>query len=183
MSEGTETTDEWMRDFSKQLGIKRLHALGCVSQQWNEAERWLFELFCDVSGLSTEDAWLLTYDLSSIALCSRIRILAARKELEARPLIENVITAFDQCRKNRNALVHAWSVNTFSPGERILARRSKKPSSPDVTPFRSGVDDIRRVADEISAVKTRMWLLSCFNDDHYDLAELEMLPIPEAIST
>src|SRR6266702_3365537 len=66
--------DEWMTANSE-LGYNRLHALGVITQRWNRAERWLFIIFCDVSGYDEAEAWALVYSLGTPAISERIRSL------------------------------------------------------------------------------------------------------------
>jgi hypothetical protein len=79
-------------------------------QRWNRAERWLFTIFCDVSGYDEPEAWALVYNLGTPAISERIRsLLKIRKFTAEAPLIENTLEVFNVCRQNRNSVTHAWT--------------------------------------------------------------------------
>lgn len=170
--------DEWMTANSE-LGHKRLHALGVITQRWNRAERWLFTIFCDVSGYDEAEAWALVYNLSTPAISERIRsLLKIRNYVTEAPLIENALEVFNVCRQNRNSVTHAWTRGLSADGQLALASKSRKADNLDADPFPSSLDDLRRVADEIEGLNTRLWLLSCFAEDSQPTSSLEKLPLP-----
>jgi hypothetical protein len=170
--------DEWMTANSE-LGHKRLHALGVITQRWNRAERWLFTIFCDVSGYDEAEAWALVYNSSTPAISERIRsLLKIRNYATEAPLIENALEVFNVCRQNRNSVTHAWTRGLSPDGQLALASKSKKADNLDADPFPSSLDDLRRVADEIESLNTRLWLLSCFAEDAQPTESLEKLPMP-----
>jgi hypothetical protein len=170
--------DEWMTSNSE-LGHKRLHALGVITQRWNRAERWLFTIFCDVSGYDEAEAWALVYNLSTPAISERIRsLLKIRNYATEAPLIENALEVFNVCRQNRNSVTHAWTRGLSADGQLALASKSKKAENFDADPFPSSLDDLRRVAAEIESLNTRLWLLSCFAEDAQPTSSIQKLPLP-----
>ena len=173
--------DEWMTAKSE-LDHKRLHALGMITQRWNRAERWLFTIFCDVSGYDEPEAWALVHNLGTPLISERIRsLLKIRKFLAEAPLIENALEVFNVCRQNRNALTHAWTRGIAADGQPSLASKSRKADNLDAEPFPSSLDDLRRVADEIESLNTRLWLLSCFAEEGQPASSLKMHPIPSLL--
>lgn len=170
--------DEWMTADSE-LGHKRLHALGVITQRWNRAERWLFTIFCDVSGYDEAEAWALVYNLSTPAISERIRsLLKIRNYATEAPLIDNALEVFNVCRQNRNSVTHAWTRGLSADGQLALASKSRKADNLDADPFPSSLDDLRRVADEIEGLNTRLSLLSWFAEDSQPTSSLEKLPLP-----
>jgi hypothetical protein len=173
--------DDWMTSNSE-LGHKRLHALGVITLRWNRAERWLFTIFCDVSGYDEAEAWALIYNLSTPAISERIRSLLKLRNFTAEaPLIENALEVFNVCRQNRNSVTHAWTRGLSADGQLLLASKSKKADNLDADPFPSSLEDLRRVADEIESLNTRLWLLSCFAEDAQPTSSLEKLPLPSLL--
>ncbi len=157
--------DPWVTSNSS-ISAERLHALGVITFKWNLCEFWLFHLFRAVSALPESEAWILSYDLKSQPICARIKLLMKQRNYHSDliELIDNVILFSDKCRDNRNAVVHAWTYGMRN-GEKVLARKSRKPSEMDPIPFQSELLDLRRVADEIETAVTRLWLITCVIED------------------
>jgi hypothetical protein len=173
--------DEWMTANSD-LDHKRLHALGVIMQRWNRAERWLFTIFCDVSGYDEPEAWALVYNLGTPQIAERIRsLLKIRNFATEAPLIENALEVFNVCRQNRNSVTHAWTRGLSSDGQLALASKSKKADNLDAEPFPSSLDDLRRVADEIESLNARLWLLSCFAEEGQPTSSLKRHPVPSLL--
>lgn len=176
-----EIIDPWIIA-SSELGFARLHALGVITQRWNRAERWLFTIFCDVSGYDEPEAWALVHNLGTPLIAERIKSLLKIRNFTAEaPLIENALEAFNICRQNRNLVTHAWTRGISADGSPSLASKSKKADNLDADPFPSSLDDLRRVADEIESLNTRLWLLSCFSEDGQPNSSLEKHPIPSLL--
>lgn len=179
--------DPWMIANSKigptsDLGYKRLHALGVIALRWNRAEQWLFTIFCDVSGYDEAEAWALVFDLGDVSISERIKsLLKIRGFTTEAPLIENALQVYDVCRRNRNSVMHAWTRGLTDDGHVGFARKSKAADSQDAEPFPSSLDDLRRVAEEIEHLNTRLWLLSCFNQDGQPTSSLQTLPLPSLL--
>jgi hypothetical protein len=66
--------EEWIRGNSE-IAPEKLHAIGVIAFAWNQCEKWLFHLFADLSGLSTEDAWRKAHDWDDGKICARIKLL------------------------------------------------------------------------------------------------------------
>jgi hypothetical protein len=174
--------DIWMLENSKtghfEIGYQRLHALGVISLRWNQAEQWLFSMFCDVTGYSEAEAWALVCDRGNESIVRSIRSFPdLRGYSTEKPLIENALQAFGVCRQNRNVVVHARTRGFSAEGQVGFAKKSRK-APMESEQFPSALEDLRRVADEIEGLNRRFWLLSCFNQDGYDTSTLSKLPLP-----
>ena len=143
---------------SQSIDHLMLHAIGVIAHHWNHAERGLFHLFCEVTRIPDEECWALVHDLGDLAVSTRIKtIMRINKfHLETISLIDNCLSVYDHCRQNRNSVCHAWTVGAFS--NHVFARRSKKPDQMDPIPFSATLADLRRVADDILALETRLWI-------------------------
>jgi hypothetical protein len=183
---GMAEADTWMLENSKtghsEIGYQRLHALGVISLRWNQAEQWLFSMFCDVTGYNEAEAWALAFDLGSESIARKIRAFVDLRGFSTeKPLIENTLEVFGICRQNRNAVVHAWTRGVSAEGQIGLAKKSRKMPL-EAEPLPSTLDDLRRVADEIESLNTRFWLLSCFNEEGYEPTTLAKLSLPVLIT-
>ncbi len=179
----TLSADPWIAD-NCPLPAEKLHAIGVIAFRWNNCEFWLLLLLCAVSKIPRREVWAMAHDLGDMAICSRIETFAAFRGYRdhGKVLIENVLEVYDLCRQNRNSIVHAWT-RAAGP-DPSLARKSKKPDNPEPSPFPSTLTDIRRVADDIEALSTRLWLVCCLLDDgelEKPLISPEKLPLPETL--
>ena len=159
--------DPWI--VAKKLnGIEpaKLHALGVVTLNWNLCETALFWLFSDISGLPLEQSWVHAHDLGDIALIERIKALVKIKSFhpDTESAITNTLDVYDICRRNRNQLTHFEVVGIFE--RTSIARRSKKPDSPQSETFPNDLEDIRRVADDIKRLHTQLWLMTVVMEQH-----------------
>jgi hypothetical protein len=151
--------DRWISTHSP-IEPERLHALGVVTLYWNECEYELFLIFGEVLALPLPQLWALAHDLGDIAISTRIMALARAKKFDEAALsaLENALAVYDVCRRNRNQLTHFWAMGGIAGG-RTLYHRSKKPDDyfPDL--FDSKLEDIRRVAEEIMALRDHLFQL------------------------
>jgi hypothetical protein len=133
-------------------------------------------------GYDEAEAWALVFDLGNISICERIKLLLKIRAftMEA-PLIENALEFYDVCRRNRNSVMHAWTRGLSEDGHVGFARKSKAADNQEAEPFPSSLDDLRRVAEEIETLNTRLWLLSCFNQDGEPISSLQRLPLPSPL--
>jgi|HubBroStandDraft_3_1064219.scaffolds.fasta_scaffold133589_1 hypothetical protein len=160
----TLSADPWIAKNSP-LSPERLHAIGVVNVRWNDCEFWLLLLLCSVSKIPRREIWAMAHDLGDIAMCKKIRTFTLFRGYRdhGRALIENALDVYDLCRQNRNNIVHAWV--RASGSDPTLSRKSKKPDDPEASPFPSDLGDIRRVAEDVGELQTRLWLLCCMIDD------------------
>ena len=85
----------------------------------------------------------------------------------------------------RSPVIGLPSTRTISVGrDPPLARKSKKGSDPEPIPLPSAISELRRVADEIGDLETRLWLLDRLLQDRmmdgpHTLPEI--LPLPEIL--
>jgi hypothetical protein len=176
--------DPWIAANSP-LSPERLHAIGLITFRWNECEFWQFQLFRCVSELAQSEAWAFVFDLGDEAISVRIKTLMTIREYHkgGRALIENALDIYGYCRQNRNSLAHAWSHGKQN-GEAILARKSKKPSDIDPEAFPADLTTLKRVADEIEVLETRLWLLCCLLEEgtiSTPPPSLGILPLPSLL--
>jgi hypothetical protein len=154
-------TDTWITAYSS-ISPKQLHAIGVVAYFWNGCESNLFTLFQTVAGLSHREAWAIAFDMGNIALCQRIRVLAALRfkgrESDLLDLINNALDVYEICRMNRNQLTH-FTAAGYTNGPIELLRISKKPDAPDATAFAHSLKDIRRVARETKKLGIRLQVM------------------------
>ena len=151
--------DAWMKLHLRSIGVQRLHAIGVIALRWNLCEYALFSLFCEVAQVSEQKGWLLVHNLKDESIVERIDALAVLREFgsDAKDLIANSTTYYERCRRNRNAVMHAWTRRVN--GELLLARKSKKIDRLDVEPFASALPDLRRVAEEMETISRRLFAL------------------------
>ena len=127
---------------------EKLHALGVVTFFWNSAEIGLFNLFEAVANLPAKQARILIYDLQVPAIIDRIKYLLPQSGLSKDVVdsVEYALKIFDVCRINRNQLTHFAPVGMATGIEfwRIKGHEWTR----NVVP--NSVDDIRRVAEEIT---------------------------------
>jgi hypothetical protein len=178
--------DSWIISNSP-LPADKLHAIGVIAFRWNQCEFALLILLADIAELPRRDVWAMVHDLGDISICERVRTFTDFRiyPTSVKDLIKNGLDFYDKCRQNRNVVIHAWTVSAYE--NTTLARRSKRPHDPEPTPFRSELSDLRRVAEEIEVLSTRLWLLDVLVDEYQQdaalLASLKILPVPELLST
>jgi len=178
-------TDPWIQANSP-LPADKLHAIGVIAFRWGRCELGLFLLLSAVAKLSRRDVWGMTHDLGDVSICDKIHTFALRRGYhpDGLALIKNALALYDRCRQNRNTVVHAW---TFSRSlDPPLARRSRKAIEPEPTPFPSSLADLRRVADDIGGLETRLWLLDCLLEEgmlNGPITFPGIQPLPEILST
>jgi hypothetical protein len=78
--------------------------------------------------------------------------------------IENALTVYDMCRKNRNQVTH-FNIQLALGEERAsgfrLVRKSRKPdTSPTKMPFADKLSDLRRVAKEIRRLNLQLKIVN-----------------------
>ncbi|GEM_PF-5587329 len=178
------TTDPWIEENSL-LPADKLHAIGVISFRWNRCEQELFLLLCEVAKLPRRDVWALTHDSGDVSICAKVKTFALFRDYhpDGLTLLNNAIEVYDRCRQNRNAIIHAWTLSTRDDAP--LARRSRKPSDPEPIPFPSSLGDLRRVADDLLSLETRLWLLCCLLEENAldrPLTSPGILPPPAFLS-
>lgn len=177
-------SDPWISSNSP-LSPERLHAIGLITFRWNECEFWHFQLFRCVSELPQSEAWALVFDIGDESISVRVKTLMEMRgyHKNGRALIENALAFYSCCRMNRNSIAHAWT-DGKQDGEAILARKTKKPSNIDPKAFPADLATLRRVADELGALETRLWLLCCRLEQGTispPPPSLGILPLPELL--
>ncbi len=168
------------------LPADTLHAIGVIAFRWGRCELGLFLLLAAVAKLPRRDVWAMTHDLGDVSICDKIHTFALRQGYhpDGLALIKNGLALYDRCRQNRNTVVHAW---TFSSSlDPPLVRRSRKAIDPEPTPFPSSRTDLRRVADDIGGLATRLWFLDCLLEERgldAPIASPGILPLSEILWT
>lgn len=145
MARKIPTEDPWIYANSYVFSVRRLHALGVMTVNWNACEGRLLELFGVVSGLTGRAKWVVTKDQGNATLLEMVRQFAAAN-LSDKDEREEVVYAcklFDACRVNRNHLVHFALTNNARAF--LMKRRSK--TAPELTQTNHSVPVIRRNAD------------------------------------
>ena len=178
-----DSSDPWIAANSP-LPADKLHAIGVIAFRWNRCELGLFLLLSAVAKLPRRDVWAMTHDLGDMAMCDRVRTFALFRGYhpDGMTLISNALTIYDRCRQNRNSIIHAWTISVGR--DPPLARKSKKGSDPEPIPLPSAISELRRVAEEIGDLETRLWLLDRLLQDRmmdgpHTLPEI--LPLPEIL--
>jgi hypothetical protein len=174
----TNLDDEWVTAHSPIIAQK-LHALGVVTLEWNKCEAALVWLFNLVVGLPAQECWALFYDLGDIAISERLKVLIKIKKFhpDTIAILENVLKFYEQCRINRNQLTHFQVVRY--PDDILLVRKSKKADTPQHDYFPNELSDVRRVADEIITLGTRLWILAAFLEDY---GPMKLAPWPHKLT-
>jgi hypothetical protein len=152
--------DPWISKTSP-IGPKRLHALGLTQLRWNICEFGLFNVFCEAVKLPRPECWALAHGLGDVALVERIMAVAKLRRWPA-PIAtraSEVLSYYDICRQNRNFLVHAWFSEDHDPEAATLTRKSKKIDEMEAEPFKSDLETIRRVADELTDLSGYLFFL------------------------
>lgn len=192
MSLSHETTsalsDPWI-DSNSPMPAAKLHAVGVVAYRWNKCELALLTLLAEITGFPRRDVWAMAHDLGDTSIQERIRtfMLFRGYQGKSKALVDNCIEYYDICRQNRNTIIHAWTQLAHDPDRTVLlARRSRTPLDPDPNPFPSELADLRRVADEIAILETRLWLLDILASGNPSekaelLTSLETLPLPDTL--
>lgn len=152
--------DPWISTTSP-IGPKRLHALGLVTLRWNVCEYSLFHVFCETMRLPDNECWALAHNLGDVSLSERIAAIARIRKLPAavQTRTSDVLAFYDICRQNRNFLAHALFSDHSEPGSATLTRRSKKIDEMAAEPFSSSLEDIRRVANDLSDLHSHLFHL------------------------
>jgi hypothetical protein len=178
--------DSWIKSYSP-IAAEKLHALGYINLIWNVTEYWLNALLASVSGLSEDMCRMFVYDLGDVAISDRIRTFSATRAFD-RPMmaaIERALGAYDICRLNRNHLNHfALASRSGHKGLR-LHKIAKKPKR-ELMPIPDDLEDIRRVGEEISALKIfleHLALATWKNAKAPPPPSLDTLPLPQRLWT
>lgn len=179
-------SDEWISKNSP-ISAERLHAIGLITLRWNECEFYHFHLFREVLALPSPEAWALVFDMGDESLNVRIKTLIKIRQYpdESCAVIENVLAVYTICRQNRNSIAHAWSSAGHGP-EKELKSRSKKPDTMETAAIPADLSTLRRVAEELDILQTRLWLLGCYLEDGILQRQpplLEILLLPASLST
>lgn len=148
--------DPWVKE-SSAFGTARLHALGCVSINWNSCEHEVQDLLGIVAGIKTSIARALSHDFGNVSIWSKIIGVA---EVRGHPedVLETMRFAarlFDRNRINRNTLVHATlEFNNDHTGMddilKLVRVRGMRQERDDIT---ADLSTLRRVADDISGLR------------------------------
>jgi hypothetical protein len=162
--------------------------MGVITLRWNQCERELFYLFCEVSEIDPNTAWVLLHKLKDVEIWKSIKTIANQKALNPQvlELIENADKVYDQCRLNRNQITHFEMLPGTSWSSNKLERRSTQPHSMETSPFISDLKALRQVAEEIYDLGSRLWVLQCFLEEYRNGNDPPLpgkLPEPDALWT
>lgn len=144
--------DPWVRAHSP-VSAATMHALGYLTFAWNLCEYWTNAIFCEALSVSEATAHIITHDLGDITIWTKIVQIARHKKLPDATIehLEYASKLYDRCRTNRNTYVHASAGSSrVKPGLRLM--RVKGPSMVG-SPIPDDIEDLRRVADEIRALR------------------------------
>ncbi|KAA0970840.1 hypothetical protein FPY71_10210 [Aureimonas fodinaquatilis] len=146
-----ENLDQWVRENSA-LPPLVMHALGNIVFKWNVCEYWTNAIFCDVLGVSENDARALTYDMSSASIWDKIKYFAKKRGINEEVLghLDHASLMFDRCRINRNRYVHAIGITTGERRGLQMAKADKK--STGSQPIPDDLETIRSVSDSIKSL-------------------------------
>lgn len=131
-----------------------VHALGVVSINYNTLESNLLVatiFYLDGKAAPAAIIFDTTRNNTRIDL---LRALWAHEPLaEVRERLNHFADGFLKCAQNRNILMHSYLTSRVHESDILrLAKRSKQQSS--VSTYEFGLNEIRRVADEIRAFAT-----------------------------
>jgi len=127
-----------------------IHAIGCVTMQWNHLERWLDQLIWSYLEFDHTLGRLITGRLANVTKTDFLLDLARLNERDQRVVnrVEHAVTCFHICRENRNIIAHALPFTFYGRDGWVLAKRSKGDPS-RWSRFRLKVSEIKRVQNDI----------------------------------
>jgi hypothetical protein len=146
-------SDPWIVEHAP-LSPEKLHALGYLTFAWNRSEYWTNLLFAEALGVAEELARVIIHDLGDITIWEKLRQIASTRDLpqEICGLLDYGARLHERNRVNRNQFVHA--VGAGAIGQKDLAlRRVKGPAMFKFEPIADDLSDLRRVGEEIDALR------------------------------
>jgi hypothetical protein len=128
-------------------------------------------------------AWILVHDLGDIAICTRLTAYMdaapnADKISDVIAVIRNALAAYDICRQNRNQFTH-FRLNYDPATEKLSLARQGKTARLERVPFPDSLEDMRRVAREISGLCTYLNDSNAFLTRHNTDTPL---PLPDKVN-
>jgi hypothetical protein len=138
----------------------KLHALGVVTLYWNQCEMAFFTLISGALGIEANLAFALTHEMGDVALASRMRevIALSPHSVDVNADVLHALQIYDVNRFNRNQLTHFLP----APSENGLALWRQKGPTLNPQPFPNELEDLRRVANEISTCRDYLLQLGLF---------------------
>lgn len=137
----------------------KLHALGVTALYWNSCESNLITLLAVVQRREPEDVRLNAEKHDTTWQFRQVLKHAEERGLSPHvlSLLDAARAAFDSCRLNRNALLHAGLEQRRGQIELGLNYRERKSSvgrslQDDLTTIRNVADDIRRLNGDLSSL-------------------------------
>lgn len=143
--------DPWIATHSP-IAAEKLHALGVVNFHWNTAE-FILRILSMRFGFGGKGnfvaSWAGVYNQKDITICNKMRAVVGdnkRMSKQTKEAVWHALDYYDVCRLNRNQLTH------FVPGMLSGTPFARVGADFEPHPFPDDLKDIRRVADEISAL-------------------------------
>ena len=150
-----KTGDPWV-DRIVHFDVWQLHALGVVALNWTACESNLLHLLAINQRRTVEDVRPEAEKHDTTWQMARLREAVKARKLSDHVvgLIENATQAFDACRLNRNALLHAGMEMRHGSERLHLNYRPRK--TLEGRSLADDVNTIRGVADEIKTLNSHL---------------------------
>lgn len=185
-------SDPWIRKRSQFISPRKVHAIGEIALTWNAVEHSLVLLAASITRIDAKLAWTLFHDQGDIKLIEKIKLSEKIRPIPARlkVIFENVLKSYDQCRINRNSVIHA----EFALDRNGASFKRKTKEYMKTTNIKESIGHLRRFADYIqllaNTIRHLSFCINHFNENGNFLAldgsgkEVEMpntLPQPEVL--
>ena len=185
-------SDPWIRKHSRYISPRKVHAIGEVALAWSGVEHALILLAASITRIDAELAWSLFNDQGDIKLIGKIKLAEKIKPIpeELKKLLDNILKNYDQCRINRNSLIH--NVGFLDRNSHSFRIKTKNYMETDY--IKQSIGHIRRFADYIqefaSAIRGLSFCVSFYNEHGnflvidgggLEIEKPEIMPPPETL--